>query len=337
MTHSNSDEQGAHDDDTMHDATDRFVDSLLTHKFSESTQSMDVRIERAMRAIRTKPRRKRVWQLWAVPLAALLALSLLILPTTSSASAVVRSAAQVAGKQVDRQYLVILTPKARREGHQPPLILATLDVRDSQHLRFAITFPDGRTEIRGRDGDVSWEQRPDGSATISDGKTPWPRWVETPDGSLLIDSMSEMLRDLDESYHIAQVTELESCNSVDLVQIRARRNDLAVASDDARRNLAERIEMCIDRKTNEVMRLEMFFPTGGGAGPDGQRGPPADGARRGVGPDGQRDGRRPREQRGPMGPPQSISLQRTDTTAFAADWFKAPANAKLVTTPQDGR
>ena len=350
---------------------DRFVDALLTHKFTETTESMDARINRVLRAVESQNNRNysiRKWQWWALPIAALLAISLLIMPTTSSASAVVRSAAKVASKSVDRQYQVVLMPKVRRDGQQPPPILATLDVRDSQHMRIEIHYQGGRTEIRGRDGETSWEQRPDGSAIIADHDLPWPRWVETPDGSLLVDSMAAMLEDLDDSYDIVKVDDAEACGQTGLLQIRAsfptREPALAnTPNEKVRRNPAERIEMCIDPKTNEVIRLEMFFPPNDGPRPDGERGPPPDGERRprtdgprlggerGPPPDGHRgpppngergprpDGPRAGGERGPprggpLGPPQSISFERTDTKSFPDNWFNAPANAVEVNPPQ---
>ena len=355
---------------------DRFVDALLTHKFTETTESMDARINRVLRAVESQNNRNysiRKWQWWALPIAALLAISLLIMPTTSSASAVVRSAAKVASKSVDRQYQVVLMPKVRRDGQQPPPILATLDVRDSQHMRIEIHYQGGRTEIRGRDGETSWEQRPDGSAIIADHDLPWPRWVETPDGSLLVDSMAAMLEDLDDSYDIVKVDDAEACGQTGLLQIRASfpMSEPALANspnEKVRRNPAERIEMCIDPKTNEVIRLEMFFPPNDGPRPDGERGPRTDGPRlggeRGPPPDGERgpppdghrgpppngergprpDGPRPDGPRaggergpprgGPLGPPQSISFERTDTKSFPSNWFNAPANAVKLNPPQ---
>jgi hypothetical protein len=234
------------------------------------------------------------------------------MPTTSSASAVVRSAAKVASKSVDRQYQVVLMPKARRDGEQPPPILATLDVRDSQHMRIEIHYQGGRTEIRGRDGETSWEQRPDGSAIIADHDLPWPRWVETPDGSLLVDSMAAMLEDLDDSYDIVKVDDAEACGQTGLLQIRASfpTSEPALANspnEKVRRNPAERIEMCIDPKTNEVIRLEMFFPPNDGLRPDGERGPRTDGPKL----DGPRpDGPRPGGERGP--PPDGQRGPRAD-------------------------
>jgi hypothetical protein len=349
---------------------DRFVDALLTHKFTETTESMDARINRVLRAVESQNNRNysiQKWQWWALPIAALLAISLLVMPTTSSASAVVRSAVKVASKSVDRQYQVVLMPKARHDGEQPPPILATLDVRDSQHMRITIHYQGGRTEIRGRDGETSWEQRPDGSAVIADHDLPWPRWVETPDGSLLVDSMAAMLEDLDDSYDIVKVDDAEACGQTGLLQIRASfpTSEPALANspnEKVRRNPAERIEMCIDPKTNEVIRLEMFFPANDGRRLDGERGPRPDGPRpdgprpdgprpggeRGPPPDGERgprpDGARPDGPRaggergpprgGPLGPPQSISFERTDTKSFPSNWFNAPANAVEESPPQ---
>ena len=182
--------------------------------------------------------------------------------------------------------------------------------------------------------------------------------------------MAAMLEDLDDSYDIVKVDDAEACGQTGLLQIRASfpTSEPALVNtpnEKVRRNPAERIEMCIDPKTNEVIRLEMFFPSNDGPPPDGQRGPRTDGPRpggeRGPPPDGERgprpdgprmgvergprhDGPRPDGQRaggergpprgGPLGPPQSISFERTDTKSFPSNWFNAPANAVEVDTPQ---
>ena len=334
MTNMNPDPSNMSDDseerscEPCDPSKDRFVEALLTHRFAETAESMDARINRVHRAVHaqstlSKSNRMRTWQWWALPIAALLAVSLLVMPTASSASAIVRSATKVASNSADRQYQVILNPKPRRAGDEPPPILATLDVRDAEHMRIEIHYPDGRIATRGRDGAISWEIRPDGSSFTSDRTTPWPRWIETPDGSLLVDSMASMLEELDDSFEVEKVTDAESCASTELLQIRAtRRTNREIEStadaEPSRRNPAERIEMCIDSKSSEVIRLEMFFPAGDPpirdrsheSPPNGERGPPPGRAERHAPP-----------------PPLSISFSRTALTAFPADWFEAPSVA----------
>ncbi|MDA0214442.1 MAG: hypothetical protein O2875_03675, partial [Planctomycetota bacterium] len=60
-----------------------------------------------------------------------------------------------------------------------------------------------------------------------------------------------------------------------------------------------------------------------------ERGPRPDGER-GPRPDGERNPHRV----GPIGPPHSISFQRTETKSFPSNWFNAPANAVEAKPPQ---
>ncbi len=346
-------------------STDRFVDALLTQRLCDSPEAMDRRINRAMRAVRSKHHRLSTWQWWALPVAALLALSFLFVPTSSSASAMVRSATKVARLAADRRYEVVMIPRARNPGDSPPPIEATLDVRDADHMRLEIRFPTGQTEVRGRDGAVTWEVGRDGDVRVTDGSKPWPRWIETPDGSLLVDSIASMLEDLSQAYTLTRVENTECGGQSGLVQIDAARNAMAAtpAAPEAtptRRNPADRIVVCIDPATNEVIRLEMLFPQtppprrGGGGPPPrhgedgppprhgedgppphhGEDGPPPHHGEDGPPPHHGEDGSPPRHgERGPppnhgllpIGPPQSVTYTRAELNEFAADWFAAPS------------
>lgn len=306
-------------DPSTSDSTDRFVDALLTQKFCDSPQAMDRRINRAMRTVRGTHHRLRSWQWWALPAAALLALSFVFVPTSSSASAIVRSATKVARRAADRRYEVVMIPRARDLGDSPPPIEATLDVRDADHIRLEIRFPTGQKELRGRDGDVTWEVGRDGDVRVTDGSKPWPRWIETPDGSLLVDSIASMLDDLSQAYTLTRVENTQCGGQSGLVQIDAARNPTSSPSPESearptRRNPADRIVACIDPATSEVIRLEMLFP---------QTPPP----RRGEhGPPPRAGGRGPPPKHGllPIGPPQSVTYTRAELSEFAADWFAAP-------------
>ncbi len=355
MTDANADRSESHENDSAGSPKDRFVEALLEHRSFETPDSMDARIDRAMAVVRRQPKRSHVaWQYWALPVAALLAISMLIMPTTSSASAIVRSATRVANQAVDRQYSVILIPQARNEGDEPPPIRALLDVRDGDHMRVQITYPNGDVTVRGRSGDTSWEIRRDGAAVLLPSNSPWPRWIETPDGSLLVDSMASVLEELDDRFELTQVSDAKACGSDDLLEIRAVRratSDGEVSSGEAptKANPAERIEMCIDQRSNEVVRLEMFFParndraqTEFAPPPNGDQPPPpprGHGGQGGHGGHGEfgpppHDQLRhpPRGNRMPP-PPQSISFQRTETATFPSGWFDAPAGASLVDPP----
>ena len=346
-------------------SADRFVDALLSHRLEETPLSRERRIDHVMRSVRGAPSSSHAirggWRWWALPIAAIVAVSFLVLPTASSAAALLRSAARVARLPIDRRYEIVMVPVARRDGDSPPPICATLDIRDADHLRVTIRFPDGHSIERGRDGATSWDRAADGAVLITDGSKPWPRWIETPDGSLLIDSVASMLDGLDTAFDLTRV-ENAQCHGQgqvqgqgEFVQIDAKRKGSSSArhAPQSAHPQPDRVVMCLDPISNEVIRLEMQFarqipppdgergpPPDGQRGPppDGQRGPPPDGERgpppdgergpppdgeRGPPPDGERGPRRMGERR-PAGPPQSITFSREPLNPFPPKWFSAP-------------
>lgn len=304
-------------------SVDRFVDALLTHKYADTELAMERRISSALRSVRGERSRRNAWQWWALPIAAILAVSFLVIPTASSASALVRSATRVARLASDRRYEVVMIPVARNVGDSPPPIHATLDIRDEQHMRLEIRFPDGRLSERGRDGGLSWERGPNGVLKTDSNAKPWPRWIETPDGSLLIDSMASILDGLDQTYDLRRVANTQCGGQSGLVQIDARRKSTAATdAPPSRANPAQEIMICIDPDSNEVIRLAMLFDTppsarrGEHGPPDGARGPP---------PHGERGAPPPHGALPPPGPPQSLSFSRADLTSFPEGWFNTPS------------
>ena len=326
MTIENSHESDS-DFEPRPSGADRFIDAMLTQRFCDSPVAMERRLARAMNAVRGEHARRSAWQWWALPLAAVLALSFLFVPTTSSASALVRSATKVARLASDRRYEVVMVPVARRVEDSPPPIEATLDVRDSEHMRLQLRFPDGHTIQHGRNGLASWHTDRDGVVTTNDESRPWPRWIETPDGSLLVDSMASMLNDLAQGYTLTRVENSSCGGQSGLVQIDAARTaaDAPTAQLDTpdllpqgppRPRPADHIVMCIDPATNEVIRLEMHFSH--------QPPPPIHGDR----PDHPEHAPPPPPHggRGQPGPPQSLIFTRAPLTAFAEGWFSPPAS-----------
>lgn len=312
-------------DPSTPDSADRFVDGLLTHKFCDPPHAMDRRVNRAMRAVRTEQSRFTAWRWWALPIAALLAISFLFVPTSSSASAIVRSAISVARRAADRRFEVVMIPHARNPGDSPPPIFATLDLRGAEQTRLEIRFPSGQTEVRGRDGAVTWEVGRDGSVRVTDGSKAWPRWIETPDGSLLVDSIASMLDELSQAYTLTRVENTQCGGQSGLVQIDAVRNPapstpLANDPPPPQRNPAERIVVCIDPATNELIRLEMLFPQA----PHhhhGERGPPPF-----PPPPHHDDGPPPHgEPSHAVPPPQRLTYTRSAPSEFPVDWFAAPS------------
>ncbi len=313
------------DTDPSTSPRDRYVDALLEHRFTESQISMERRVERVIRALR--PVRSRSWQWWALPLAATLALSFLIMPTTGSASSLMKSAMRAAAQPGDRQYLITMTPVARRAGDAPLPATATLDVRDESHMRCEIRYPDGRISVRGRAGDVSWELHPNGDAVTFERNTPWPRWIETPDGSLLVDSMSSVLEGIMADYTVERIDDATTCDA----QTRHLRA-LRTQGDDPKRPVA--IDLCVDDRSGDVTRLEMTFAA---SSPGTRSDEPRRSARDGMPPPpphmagaapppGAPPPPHGGERRGP--PPQSIIFEAVPGASFKSDWFEPPAGAR---------
>ncbi|MSR29146.1 MAG: hypothetical protein EXS03_06185 [Phycisphaerales bacterium] len=303
---------------TQNSARDRYIDALLEHHLTESEHSMEQRITGTMRALGASPQRAGLWwgwswERWALPLAALVAVSFLFIPTTSSATSLMRSAIRAAAIHGDRQYVIEMTSVAHRNGHTPPPVVTTLDVRDAEHMRCEIRYPDGRVSVRGRCGDGAWEIHSNGDAVTFDRSVPWPRWIETPDGSLLVDSMSGVLEGIGSDYTLERVDANSPC-AVGTRQVRATRE----ASDDPKRPTT--IDLCVDDASGEVTRLQMNFDaTAGGAGPKEPRGP-----RHGQRPPPPHDG----TMMPPPGPPSVIVFTRTSVSKFDTAWFDAPTWAR---------
>lgn len=325
--------QSTNDDTEQDPARDRFVDSLLVHRFNHNSADTDALVERVMRTI-SDSRSTRVtrWQWWALPAAAILTVSLLVMPSNSSASAIVRSAAKAALRQADRQYQVTLIPVSPPDGATSQPLLALLDVRDADHIRVEITHPNGDRTIRGRDGEVSWRQDPDGMVRIDERGAAMPKWLETPSGSLLVESMASMLDGLDASYELTRTSDADDCG-IGITHITAVSINGASASErPSAANPAQVIELCIDPRTNETIRLEMTFPNPQAhrrGEPGEMRPPPHEDMppprHHGDFADGPPERDRPiHAGRRPAAPPRTLIFERTATDSFPADWFTAP-------------
>ncbi len=281
---------------------DRFVDALLEQRFRDTPLEMERRVTRVIRAVSTRTGSH--WGWWALPLAALVTISLLVVPQESSADALVKTAMRAAAKPGDRRYRVVFTPVPLAGHDAAPGSEATLDVRDASHVRCEVRRPNGDLSVRGRAGDVSWEVHPNGDAVILDREPHWPRWIETPDGSLLVDSMAGVLEGLRDGYVLT---------TVDGKAVRATRTV------PGRRGDPSVIDLCLDGTSGEVTRLEMQFAKL--RDPGEEIGPPP---------------RRPSDHRGPdERPPLSIVFTKIDCDGFPAGWFDPPADARQVAPPRD--
>lgn len=338
-----SEHPSTNDDTEQGPARDRFVDSLLVHRFNHNSAATDALVERVMRTIEdSRSTRATRWQWWALPAAALVTVALLVMPSNSSASAIVRSAAQAALRQADRQYQVTLIPVSPPDGATPPPLLALLDVRDADHIRVEITHPNGDKTIRARDGEVSWRQEPDGIVRIDERDAAMPRWLETPSGSLLVESMASMLDGLDASYELTRSSDADDCGSGITHITAVNTKGAAPRERPSAASPAQVIELCIDPRTNETIRLEMTFanPQAHRRGePDEMRPPPHDDMpppppHHADFADGPPERDRPvHAGRRPAAPPRTLIFERTATDSFPVDWFAAPV-ASATSKPE---
>lgn len=288
-------------------ARDRFVDALLTHALSDTELDKERRVARVMRQVNA--RRMIDWRWWAVPVAALVTLSLLLMPNESSADSIVKSAIRAASAASERRYEVEFTPVSPPDRPAPTVSTATLDVRDGNHVRCEFHRPGGGVHIRGRSDDVAWEVHPNGDAVILDRAPHWPRWIETPDGSLLVDSMAGVLDGMRNGYSLSRPSATKA-DAQSTTHVRARRSGEGHPAD------PETIDLWVADGTNEIVRLEMRFA------------PPA---RMGEGPS--HAAPRPRDEAAVRGterrpPPKSIVFTRIPAEPFPAGWFDPPPGAQ---------
>lgn len=343
------------EDRSAHEETagDRWVGGLIEHRRLDAPERVDALVGRAMERVRVEghapaaipfaPRARRVD--WRTPLAAAASIAVvagvafLASPRPASAGQLLRAAQAAEAAPGDRRYLIELEFPARRDGGPAPRASGTFDVRDERHMRLELRAPDGRTTVRAVGGAESWSTTPDGEVVRMPGDARWPRFIETPEGDLLVDRLDALLGDVGAFYSIVR------CDEAGEVRLCATRVDPGFRG-------PERIELTLDPATKRVRRADLSF----GEAPH-DRGPPRGEPMRDGGPpphpDRPRDGDAPppRGMRpdgppphgvpgpgspGPNGPgprpgrrpePTRIVITQGDVPpgGFAEEWFAPPA------------
>lgn len=325
-------------------ARDRFVEALLrTHH--ERPLERERRVDRAMRAVRHDARSAG----WGARLArsagglaavaAVVAAAIIFTP--SSVSAADRARATMQGERAarDRRVMFLLNPPAHES--ERPTLTGTLDVRDARHMVLTIRRPDGREVVHGISGDTAWRIDASGEVHDEPADHPWPVWIRSPRGGLLVDIAETIESGLAPGWTWS-VTKAE-----------AGEDRLVAQREGGPRAEPTRMQASIDAQTGRVKRLQIEWPSGGAPMPpdrdadDARRPPPppdgrphphppmgapapeAGGMRpphdRAGGPS--QDG--PRPPRGdhagapapPMGPPSSMVIVPEPPVTFTDDWF----------------
>lgn len=292
-------------------ATDRWVGGLLDHRRLDTPVRVGALVDRAMDGVRAGgARRLRIGRFdWRTPLAAAASVAVFVGPATAGALLRAAQAAESAGG--DRRYRIDLEFPAPPGEGAPRRATGTLDVRDATHVRLDLDLPDGRRMVRATDGARAWVIEPGADVRELPGDAPWPRWIETPEGDLLVDRLDVLLADLAAAYDISR------CDGDGRMQLCATRVDRAFRG-------PERVELLLDPDSKRVLRASFDFADRPPPPPHGDRPPPhADrppppGMHPAGGPPGPRGPRRPE--------PRSIVVERValPSGGLPEGWFAPP-------------
>ena len=209
--------------------------------------------------------------------AALIALMFIIGPREVEASAQAKAVVNAEQKPRDRRVLFqLIPPRDRADG---PDFIGTLDIRDAKHLVMTIRQPDGTIEVRGRNGEHYWMIDREGKLRDLPSDMPWPTWVQSPRGGLLVDMAEAVSQGLNDEWKWSRAdSQLESASSKlgdHLIATRVKNKPMEPNKIDVRINpatgLATHIEMSWPENALPPRRMDGDGAMNG----DGPRGPGA--------------------------------------------------------------
>ncbi|MGQ0627634.1 MAG: hypothetical protein ACT4PL_05980 [Phycisphaerales bacterium] len=302
--------------DAAHDpralAREQFIHGLTAFLHLDPPETQRARVARVASAMAAAahapgrhPRRlpRFSWRIGsgAVALLTIVVCTVLMIPSTTSATALVQSSIDAARNAAPRRYEVRVSGPGNADASGDPV--ATIDIAgEDRFVIEALTPPPFREKVSfGRDEQGEWSIRPDGSVErgprprAGGPRGPAPsRWVDIGESTVLVESVEELLSDLPAGYSIdrAQTAPLPASADATLFNritaVRRQSSEPRFTPDPSR------IEIWIDRDSRLVKRLELHWPEGdirrwreGRGGPDGRpRGGPGGPTGGPAGPDG---------------------------------------------------
>jgi hypothetical protein len=366
--------------DERHDheetANDRWIGAMMHVQRFDTPERVDMLVDCSVRSLRAESiaarRRTRSWD-WRTPVAAAASIAIVVgatlvfSPQPASADSLLRAAQVAEARPGERRFaLTLVFPVRRGESEATaPRATGTLDVRDDTHVRLELTFSDGRTMVRGIDGQTSWVNSADGEILSVPSDAPWPRFIETPEGDFLADRMDAVLGDIGANYEVARCStsgEERICASIVDRGFRGPENIVLTLEPGSHR--VQRAEFTFGppehgrghggmppMRRGEGAAPAMMDEAASAAKPTAETGsgrPDARSAQRGGGGAG-----RPRPERGPVtlaGPsigggggreggrraePRTVTIERVDIPggAFADNWFAPPSKPVRMAPP----
>lgn len=324
-------------------ARDRLVDGLLRTRH-ELPIDRERRVAAAMRLVRrdfaeAHPVRRIARAAGGLAaIAAVMVAAVMLTPREVSAADRARAMVQRERAGNDRRVMFVLHPP-QVHANRPPLT-GTLDVRDARHMVLTLRMPDGREEVRGVNGDAAWRIGPDGAHHSEPADHPWPVWIRSPRGGLIVD-----MADAIESGLVPGWTWSVTRGTGE--------DHLLATRDGGPGGEPNRIEATIDTMTGRVRRVEIAWPQPAAPFEPGSHRPPpppdgdmsrgddrprpgddlipggldpADGQRPPPHAPGGAPDHGPRPPRGPMSPvgaPGGMVIVPEPPITFPADWFTA--------------
>ncbi len=298
-------------------AREQFVHGLLEVLHRESPAETDRRVAALFDRLDTPiPMTRRVpWRSISGLAAAVLLVGIFVFSwhTESSALAVVQASIQASKTAGDRRYQIRVTPMGQTAEAKLPR--AILDVRDPQHF-VVVATAEGLGDITlGRDARGDWAIPLNKITDRNPPKRLLSAWMDFGPTTLMLAAVDDILLELETGYDLKRLPGESDGHGGACDRISATRTKAEAGS-------PARVEVCMDRQTHIVSKVEMFWDATDVQEASGDQGPPQDGRARRPNPGRQEGGPgRPPPNFRKQIPPSKVVFELIDGPAQADNWF----------------